>query len=169
MSVVGVSVHQKNLEIMSLLTSETPGGITTYIERSAMPTPRQPMLNCCHAMSSEDSICFDMFPVSWVTSRSPTSSLQCRLACLSNSRSAYSSWWRHTNSSTSTIHSAYPCLLTTTSHQKTTHMRKFLNGIGRRWRKWAGSCLELEPSLYEAEDPLSVPYAIAQLIAPGLC
>jgi len=30
-----------NLETMSLLKSNTPGGIATYIERSAMPAPRQ--------------------------------------------------------------------------------------------------------------------------------
>jgi hypothetical protein len=49
---------------MSLLTSNTPGGITTYIERSAMPTPMQPMLNTRRAMFNEDSLCFDIFPVS---------------------------------------------------------------------------------------------------------
>ena len=31
---------KKNLEIMCILTSNTPGWITTYIERSAMPTLR---------------------------------------------------------------------------------------------------------------------------------
>jgi hypothetical protein len=61
---VGVSVQRTNLEIMSLLTSNTPGRITTYIECSAMPTPRQPMLNSRRAMSTEDSTCFDIFPVS---------------------------------------------------------------------------------------------------------
>jgi hypothetical protein len=45
MSVFGVSVQRTNLEIMSLLRSNTPGGITTYIEHSAMPTPMQPMQN----------------------------------------------------------------------------------------------------------------------------
>jgi len=60
----GVSVQRTNLEIMSLLTSNTPGGITTYIERSAMPTPMQPMPNSHRAMSAEDSTCFDKFPVS---------------------------------------------------------------------------------------------------------
>ena len=63
MSVFGASVQRTNLEIMSLLTSNTPGGITTYIERSAMPTPRQPMPNSRHAMFTEDSMCFDIFPV----------------------------------------------------------------------------------------------------------
>jgi hypothetical protein len=45
MSVFDASVQRMNLEIMSLLTSNTPGRITTYIERSAMQTPRQPMPN----------------------------------------------------------------------------------------------------------------------------
>jgi len=62
MSVVGASVQRTNLEIMSLLTSNTPGGITTYIERSAISKPRQPMRNCRRAMSTEDSSCFDIFP-----------------------------------------------------------------------------------------------------------
>jgi len=55
---------KKNLEIMSLLTCNTPGGITTYIARSAMPTPKQSMPNSHRAMFSEDSTCFDIFPVS---------------------------------------------------------------------------------------------------------
>ena len=42
MSASVLSVQRSNLEIMSLLTSNTPGGIATYIECSAMPTPRQP-------------------------------------------------------------------------------------------------------------------------------
>jgi len=45
------------------LTSNTPSGITTYIEHSAMPTPRQPKPNTRHAMFTEDSRCFDTFPV----------------------------------------------------------------------------------------------------------
>jgi len=64
MSVFGASVQRTNLEIMSLLTSNTPGGITTYIERSAMPTPRQPMPTSRGAIFTEDSTCFDIFPVS---------------------------------------------------------------------------------------------------------
>ena len=51
---------------MSLLTSNTPGGITTYIERSAMPTPRQPMPNSRRAMFTEDWMCFNIFPISWI-------------------------------------------------------------------------------------------------------
>jgi len=51
--------------------------------------------------------------------------------------------WRRTNGLTSTTQSGYPCLLITTSHQKISHKRKFLNGMGRRWKKWAGTCLEL--------------------------
>ena len=49
-----------NLEIMSLLTSNTPGGITTEIERSAMPTPRQRMPNSRCSMFSEFSTCSDI-------------------------------------------------------------------------------------------------------------
>jgi len=64
MSVFGATVQRTSLEIMSLLTSNTVGRITTYIERSAMPTPRQPMPNSRRAMSTEDSMCFDIFPVS---------------------------------------------------------------------------------------------------------
>jgi len=53
-SLFGVSVQRTNLQIMSLLPSNTPGWITTYIERSAMPTPRQPMLNSRCAMFTKD-------------------------------------------------------------------------------------------------------------------
>jgi hypothetical protein len=63
MSVFGGNVLRTNLEIMCILTSNTPSGITTYIERSAMPTPRQWMLNSRRAMFTEDSTCFDTFPV----------------------------------------------------------------------------------------------------------
>jgi hypothetical protein len=62
MSLFGASVQRTNLETMSLLTSNTPGGITTYIERSVMPTTRQPILNSRRAMSTEDSTCFDILP-----------------------------------------------------------------------------------------------------------
>jgi hypothetical protein len=64
MSVFGASVQRTNMEIMFLLTSNTPGGMTTYIEHSAMPTPRQPMLNSRRAMATEDSTGFDIFPES---------------------------------------------------------------------------------------------------------
>jgi hypothetical protein len=40
MSDFGKSVQRTNLQTMSLVTSNTPGGITTSIERSAMPTPK---------------------------------------------------------------------------------------------------------------------------------
>jgi len=53
MSDFGGSVQRTNLEIMSLLTSNTPGWITTYIERSAMPTPGQPMLNSRRTLFTE--------------------------------------------------------------------------------------------------------------------
>jgi len=63
MSVLGASIQTTNLEIMCILTSNTPSGITTYIEHSAMPTPRQLMRNSRRAMFTEDSTCFDIFPV----------------------------------------------------------------------------------------------------------
>jgi hypothetical protein len=40
MSVYGASVPRMNLEIMCILTSNSTSGITTYIEPSAMRTPR---------------------------------------------------------------------------------------------------------------------------------
>jgi hypothetical protein len=36
----GASVTQTNLEILSLVTGNTPSRITTYIEHSAIPTAR---------------------------------------------------------------------------------------------------------------------------------
>ena len=63
MLVFDANVQRMNLEIMSLLTSNTTSGITTYIERSAMPTPRQPMANTRPIMFTEDSTCFDLFLV----------------------------------------------------------------------------------------------------------
>jgi hypothetical protein len=63
MSVFSASVQKTQLEIMSLPTCNTPGRITTYIESSAMPTPRQPMLNSRRAMFTEDLTCFDIFSV----------------------------------------------------------------------------------------------------------
>jgi len=143
MSVFGASVQRTNLEIMSLLTSITLGEIITLIGRSVMPTPRQLMPNSPRAMFTEDSTCFDLFPVTWVTSRSLTSSIQCRSASLITSRSGFSTSSRCRNSSTSTMQYGYLCLLTTTSHHKLSHMRKFLNGMGRRWTKCARTCLEL--------------------------
>jgi hypothetical protein len=67
MSVFGVSVQRMNLEIMSLQISNTPGRITTYIKRSAMPTPKQPMPNSRRAMFTKDIPYFDIFPVSSAT------------------------------------------------------------------------------------------------------
>jgi hypothetical protein len=64
MSVFRAIVQRINLEIISLLTGNTPGGIPTYIEGSAMPTPRQRMPNCLRTMSTKDWTCFDIFPVS---------------------------------------------------------------------------------------------------------
>ena len=52
---------KKIVEIMCLLTNNTPGGITTYIERSAMPTPRQPMPNSHCTICTEDSTYFNIF------------------------------------------------------------------------------------------------------------
>ena len=147
-----VSVQRTNLEIMSLLTSNTPSGITTYIESSAMPTPRQPMPNSHRAMFTEDSMFLDIFHVSWATSWSPTFSIKCRLACLAISRSGLSTSWRRTNGSTSTMQYGYPCLLTMTSHQKTKsfeevsrwngkelqEMREYLLGVVTQ-TLWGGS------------------------------
>jgi len=143
MFVFGVSVQRMNLEIMSRLTSNTPSRITTYVQRSVMATPRQPMPNSCRAMFTKHSTCCDIFPVSWTTSLSPTSSIQCNLGCLTTCRSGFSTSWSHTNGSTSTMQSGYPCLLTTTSHQIISHMKMFLNAMGRGWRKWAGTYLLL--------------------------
>jgi len=54
MSVFGASIPRTNLEILLLLTSNTPSGITTYIGRTAMATPRRPMPNSCPAFFTED-------------------------------------------------------------------------------------------------------------------
>jgi len=143
MAVYGATVERTNWEIMSLLTRNTSGRITTDIKRSVMPKPRQLLLYSPRAIFTNDSKCCDIFPVLWETSRRPTSSVQCRLACYTPSRSGYPTSWRCTNGSTSRMQYGHPCLRTTTSHRKLSHMRKFLNGMGRRWRKWAGTCLEL--------------------------
>jgi len=142
-SVSDASVKRTNLEIMSLLTRNSPRGITTNIERSVMPTPIEPMPNCRHTMFTEDSTCFDIFLISWVTSRSPTSYIQCRSACLTTCRGGFSSSRRRTHSSTCTMQSGYPCLLTTTWHQRLSHMRKFLHWMRRWCMKLAGTCFEL--------------------------
>jgi hypothetical protein len=63
MSVFYVSVPRTNMGIISLLTSNTPGKITTYIEHSVMPTPRQPMPYSGRAIFMDDSICFHIFLV----------------------------------------------------------------------------------------------------------
>jgi len=169
MSVFGASVQRTHLEIISLLTSNTHGGITTNMECSMMPTTTQQMPNCSHIMFTNDSPCFDIFPVTWATSKGLTSSIQCRSECLTTIRSGFSTSSRCMNSWTSTMQSRHPCLLTMTSHLKIGPMRKFLNGMGRRWRKWAGTCLELYPSPCKAEAPLSVPYSITQLSAHWHC
>ena len=142
-SVLCASIQRTNLEIMPLLASNTPGGIITCIERSAMPTPRQPMLNSRRAIFSEDLTCFNIFPVLWASSLCSTFSIPCRLVCLTTSRCGLSASWRRTNGSTSPTQSGYLCLHTTTSHQYISHMKKFLNEMGRRWRKWAGTWMEL--------------------------
>jgi len=142
-SVLCASVERMNLEIMSLLITNTPGGITTYIKRSAMPTPRQPIPNSLGARFTADSMCLDIIPASWATSLSPTFSIQCRSACLTTSIWGFSTSWKLTNGWTSTMQSGCPCLLTKTSHKKISRRKKFLNGMERRWRKWAGTWLEL--------------------------
>jgi hypothetical protein len=52
-----------NLEIMNLLELATPGGITPWIEQSAMPTPWQLMVNPHPAIFTQDSMGFHIFPV----------------------------------------------------------------------------------------------------------
>jgi hypothetical protein len=86
MSVFGASIRRINLVIMSLFTSDTCGGITTYIEHSEMPTPGQPMLYSPCAMFTEDSKGFDIFPGSWANFRNLSSSIQCSWACISTPR-----------------------------------------------------------------------------------
>ena len=120
-------------------------------------------------MITEDLMCFDLLPVSWATSLSPPSSIQCISACSATPRRGVSTSQRCTNRSTRTMQSGYPCLLTTTSHQKISYIKKFLNGMERRWRKWAGTCLKSYPSLSEAEAPLIVRYSIAQYSAHMHC
>jgi len=63
MSGFGARVQRTNLKIMSLLTTNTPGGISTYLKRSTMPTTRQRIPNTCGAMFPEDGTCFGIFPV----------------------------------------------------------------------------------------------------------
>ena len=135
MCVFGPSMQRTNFDNMSLLTSNTPGGITIYIEHKLMQTPRQPMANSRSAVLTEDSMCFNIFPISWEIFLSLTCFIQCRSASLTTSSSGFSTSCRRTNSSTSTMQSGFPCLLTTTSHQKKSHMKKYVHGMGRRWRK----------------------------------
>jgi len=63
MAVFGASVQSTNLDSMSLLISNTPGWITTYVERWSLPPPRQPGTNCHGAKFVEDSTCVDTFCV----------------------------------------------------------------------------------------------------------
>jgi hypothetical protein len=95
-----------------------------------MRTRSQPKPNTSHAVFTEDSTYFDIYPVLWVISQSPTFSIQCTSASLTTSRIEFSTSWRRTNTLTSTMQPGYLCLLTTTSQQKIGHMRKFLNGKG---------------------------------------
>ena len=62
MSVFGANVERTNLEILCILIGNTPGGMTTYIERSVMPTPRETMPNSRRAMFTEDSRCCNISP-----------------------------------------------------------------------------------------------------------
>jgi hypothetical protein len=48
---------------MFLLTRNTPRGITTITECSAMPTPRQLMVNSHCTIFSKDSTCVDRIPI----------------------------------------------------------------------------------------------------------
>jgi hypothetical protein len=58
----GVSVQRTNLVIMSLLTSNTHGGITTYKDCSEMPTPRPRMPNISRAMFTKGWKMFEHIP-----------------------------------------------------------------------------------------------------------
>jgi hypothetical protein len=131
-----------NLQIMFLLTSNTPREITTYRKCSASPTQWQPMLNFHHALLTEDSMFFEILPVLYVTSYWLTSSRKCWSACSTTLRRGFCTWWRRTNRSTCTMPSNYPCLLMTSSQETICQLRTFLNGMGRRWRKQAGICME---------------------------
>jgi len=113
------------------LLSDTPGGSKwlKYI-----------LLMSHHTLFTKDSTCFNIFLLSWATTWSPTSYVQCRSACLTPSRSGFSTTCMHWSGSTSTMQCSYQCLLTTTSHEIISHIRKLFNGMGRRWRKWAGTC-----------------------------
>jgi hypothetical protein len=64
MTVFGASVQRTHMVIMFRLTSNTPKGITTYIEHAAMLTTRQQMPNSGPTMLTKDSTGFDIFPVS---------------------------------------------------------------------------------------------------------
>jgi len=161
--------QQRTWRLCPIWQWNTPGRITTYIECSAMPPPRPLILNSCQAMSTEDSMGFKIITVSWTTCRSPTSSIQCRSACLTTPNSGFSTSSSSTISMTSRIQSVYSWLLTTTSHKKICHLRRILIRMGRRWKKWAGTCVGLLHSLYEAEAPLSVTYSIEQLSAHWHC
>jgi hypothetical protein len=141
-SIFGARAHRANLEIMSLLTIITPGGITTYIEYSSMSKPRLQVQNSRQPMFTNNWTGFDRFPVSWPNSLSLTFSIQCKFAWFTTSWIGYFTTWTSTNGSTSSMQSAYPCLLTTTSHYTICHVRMFLNWIGMRWRKYAGTSLE---------------------------
>jgi hypothetical protein len=57
------SIQRTNFQIMSLLTGDTPGRSETNINYSAMLTAMQPMRNSCRAMFTEESICFNIFPI----------------------------------------------------------------------------------------------------------
>ena len=107
-----------HLEIMSLLTRITPGGITTYIECSVLPTPRKPMLNSLHAIFTKDSTCFNIFPTSWATSPSPACSIQSSSPCLTTLRWGFLTSWRRTHGMASSMQFNYLSLLTRISQQQ---------------------------------------------------
>jgi hypothetical protein len=97
MSVFSASVQRTKLEIMSLLTCNTPSGITTYIERSAMPTQLKAMLNAHRKMCTMHSTSLHIISVSLATFESAISTIPCRFACLPRARCGWStSWWRTT-------------------------------------------------------------------------
>jgi len=169
MSVFRASIQRMKLEIISLLPSNTAGGITIYIECTAMPIPRQPMLDSRRAMFTHYISYVNVFHVSGAASQSPTPSIPWSSVCLTTCSCGFSTSWRHTNGLTSTMESAYLCLLNRMLHKKISQLKKFFNAMGKRWRTWASTSLELYHGLYEVEALLSFPYRFIQLWADRHC
>jgi hypothetical protein len=143
MSVSGLTVQRKNLVIICILMSKTPSGITTDIERSAVATQREQSAKCRQDMFTDNSTYFDTFPVLCTTSLILTSFIHCSSACWFTTRSGYFTVWRRTNRWQSIMQSCNRGLLISTSHRKESHMKKFVNQMEKRSRKWVGIEWEL--------------------------